>query len=169
MIQKKYLILLAISGLIITLDQLTKIYIHTQFQLGESIPIINDFFNITYVRNFGAAFGIFSTAQESFRNIFFLSMPPIAIVIIFYMLKGLSEKDQTETIAFSLVFGGAIGNYIDRLQFGYVVDFLDFHIRNKYTWPAFNIADSAIVSGVGILIILYFYVPFIENVKKNKA
>jgi len=155
--KKKYLWLLVISGILIALDQVTKIYVHTHFHLGESISVIPDFFNLTYVRNFGAAFGFLAESHPSFREIFFLAMPPVALIIILAILKGVDDDDTWQIVALSSIFGGAIGNYIDRLRFRYVIDFLDFHFKNRYSWPAFNVADVAIVSGVGLLLLLMFY------------
>lgn len=152
--KKKYLFLILISGLIIIFDQLVKIYIHTQFHLSESVEVIPNFFNITYVRNFGAAFGFLANSHPEFRELFFLAMPPLALIFIILILRGVPEHDKKQIVALSSIFGGAIGNYIDRLRFRYVIDFLDFHIYNKYSWPAFNIADSAIVIGVGVLLLL---------------
>lgn len=156
---RKYLILLTVSGAIIALDQWTKMYVHTHFQLGEQVVVIADYFNLGYVRNTGAAFGILRTAHEDFRSLFFLSMPPVALIIILFILRGVQATDRIQILALSLIFGGAIGNYIDRLRFGYVIDFLEFHWQNKYTWPNFNVADSAIVIGVGILGILMIRRP----------
>jgi len=156
MIKKKYLILLVLTGIIICLDQLTKMYIHTHFQLGESTPVMPGFFNLTYVRNFGAAFGFLNQSHPTFREIFFLTMPPVALVIILFILKGVPDSDTRQIIALSSVFGGAIGNYIDRLRFRYVIDFLDFHWREVYTYPAFNVADMAIVGGVCVLLFLMY-------------
>jgi signal peptidase II len=152
--KKKYILLLLISCIIIVLDQVTKIYIHSRFQLSESVIVIKDFFNLTYVRNYGAAFGFLAESHPTFREIFFLSMPPIAIIIIMTILRSVKDNDFLQISALSLICGGALGNYIDRLKYRYVIDFLDFHIFNKYSYPAFNIADSAIVCGVGILILV---------------
>ena len=151
---RKYLLLACFAGLIIALDQLTKIYIHTQFQLHESKTIIENVFNITYIRNFGAAFGFLSQAPAVFREAFFLVMPPLACIIILYILRGVDNADKKQILALSSIFGGALGNYLDRLQFRYVIDFLDFHFYGKYSWPAFNIADMAIVGGVLFLVYL---------------
>jgi len=118
--------------------------------------IIPNFFNLTYVRNPGAAFGFLAESPEFFRETFFLAFPPIAMATIFFVLRGIKDNDRVQTVALSLVFGGALGNYIDRVRFRFVIDFLDFHIANKYVWPAFNIADSAIVIGIGILLVLSF-------------
>jgi signal peptidase II len=148
------LILAAIAGAIITFDQATKMYVHTHFSLHESINVIEGFFNFTYVRNYGAAFGFLADSHPSFREIFFLSMPPVALLVILGILRTVHETDRWQIVSLSLVFGGAVGNYIDRIRFRYVIDFLDFHINKKYTWPAFNIADSAIVVGVAVLLYL---------------
>lgn len=151
---KKYLILLALGGFIICLDQLTKIYIHTQFQYGESVSVIQNFFNITYVRNPGAAFGFLRDAHETLRTVFFLSVPPLAALIIVFMLRSTPKEDMLTVVSLSSIFGGAIGNYIDRLWHGFVVDFLDFHYMNKWSYPAFNVADIAIVCGISIMIMM---------------
>jgi signal peptidase II len=103
-LQRKYLILICITGLFISIDQLTKLYVHTQFQLHESLPVIQDFFNITYVRNYGAAFGFLSQMPSMFREIFFLMIPPIACIIILYILKGLDNKETRQILALSSVF-----------------------------------------------------------------
>jgi len=163
--KKKYLYLAVISGFLIALDQLIKMYIHTQYQLGESTVVIPNFFNLTYVRNFGAAFGFLAESHPTFREIFFLAMPPIALVIILSILRGVKEDDTKQIVALSCIFGGAIGNYIDRLRFRYVIDFLDFHLNNKYSWPAFNVADSAIVGGVSLLLLMMF----MESRKKEST
>ncbi len=151
---RKYYYLILISSLIICIDQLTKLFIHTQFQLMETVVVIQNFFNITYVRNPGAAFGFLAQSHPEFRTWFFLIMPPVALLIIIFILRGVSERDKVQIYALSFIFGGAVGNYIDRLRFRYVIDFLDFHVYNKYSWPAFNIADSMIVIGVGLLMYL---------------
>lgn len=154
--KKKYLYLLTIAGVVIALDQLVKVYVHNNFRLGESIPVIENFFNLTYVRNPGAAFGFLADSHPTFREIFFLSMPPVALVIILMIMKGIKDSDTAQIIALSGIFGGAIGNYIDRLKFRYVIDFIDFHYYGKYSYPAFNIADSAIVGGVCLLLFINF-------------
>jgi signal peptidase II len=163
--KKKYIILVTLSALIVAIDQLVKMYVHTHFQLGESTPILPGFFNITYVRNFGAAFGFLNQTHPAFREIFFLTMPPVALVIIFFILRGVRDDDTKQILALSSVFGGAVGNYVDRWRFKYVIDFLDFHWKEAYTYPAFNVADMAIVCGVGALLILMYF----EGKKKTTA
>lgn len=164
---RKYMILILLSFLVVAIDQVAKIYIHTSFELGDTVSVINNFFNITYVRNMGAAFGIFSDSQETFRHVFFLSIPVVAVAVIIFFIYGLPEDELAQIISLSLISGGAIGNYIDRIRYGYVIDFLDVHIKNIYSWPVFNIADSAIVVGVSVLSILMVLEYFEE--KKSKA
>lgn len=163
--KNKYLNLMSIAGFFISLDQLTKLMIYQNYKIHQSTVVIQDFFNITYVRNFGAAFGFLADSNPAFRDMFFLIIPPIALVIILAILKGVDEKNKVEIIALSCVFGGAIGNYIDRLRFGFVVDFLDFHYKDKFTYPAFNVADIAIVIGISIL----FLLMLLESIENHKA
>lgn len=148
------MVLVAITFAVVALDQLTKMMVHSTFDLDQSIKIIDGFFSLTYVRNTGAAWGILGHARYTFRQLFFLSIPPLAVFIIVLFLYSLPETERLEIYALSLISGGAIGNYIDRLRFGYVVDFLDFHYRDIYHYPVFNLADSSIVTGVGILTLL---------------
>ena len=161
---KKYLYFFSIAVFLVILDQITKIYIIQNFKLHESLPVIQDFFHITYIRNPGAAFGIFRDANETFRSIFFLSLPPIVMGFIFMMIRGKTGDDRLQNLIFSLIFGGALGNYIDRVRFGYVIDFLDFHYKKVWSYPAFNVADMSIVIGIGIL----FYFTFQEEFKNTK-
>jgi len=163
-IESKYLLLALISCALVALDQLTKMYVHTEFALGETYPVINNFFSFTYVRNPGAAFGFLRDAPVNLRTVFFLVTPPIAMIIIVSILRGIDSSDKVQVLALSSIFGGALGNYIDRLRFGFVIDFLDFHYKNQWNYPAFNIADSAIVGGVGVLVWLMF-----KEGKKEKA
>lgn len=158
--EKKYLILVCMAGFLVSIDQITKLYVHTQFELHQSLPVIQDFFHITYVRNLGAAFGVLAETPAVFRELFFFSIPPLACVIIILILKGVQNSDTKQIIALSSIFSGAIGNYLDRLQFGYVIDFLDFHYK-EYSWPAFNVADMAIVLGV-------FYLFFFMLTEKSQ-
>ncbi len=153
---KKYLILAALSGLIISIDQWSKLYIHTHFLEGESVSVIQNFFNIMYVRNYAAAFGFLSSLSDSVREVFFLSVPPIAAVIILFMLRATPITDLVSVVSLSSIFAGAIGNYIDRLKYGFVVDFLDFHYFYKFHYPAFNVADISIVTGICVMLLLEF-------------
>lgn len=139
--------------LIIVLDQWTKILVLDHFEYGESVAVIQEFFSLTYVRNTGAAFGFLATANPAFRVPFFLAIPIIAMVVLGFLYRDLPRESRWRSLALGLVTGGAVGNLIDRVRLGYVVDFLDFHYKNVYYFPAFNIADSAICVGVAILLL----------------
>lgn len=162
---KKIIFLASISFVILLIDQWTKMHVHTNFNLGESVNVINNFFDITYVRNPGAAFGLFGDMPGLFRRVFFLSLTPIALIGLFYFLYTVSEKDWLQISAISLIFSGAIGNYIDRVRFEYVIDFLDFQIPGYGHYPAFNVADMAIVCGVAALFVCFT----LEELDKKKA
>jgi signal peptidase II len=151
--KRKYLILLVLSVFVIALDQWTKLEVLKRFRLGESIPVIADYFNLTYIRNTGAAFGILADAHPDFRGPFFLIVPIAALAAIAYIFRKIPQNDVKLSTALSLVVGGAIGNLIDRVRLGFVVDFLDFHWKYQNHFPAFNVADSAICVGVGILML----------------
>ena len=154
--KKKYWILAALPSLVLVLDQLTKQLIVNRFHLGESIPVMAGYFSLTYVRNTGAAFGFLATANPAFRIPFFMLVPTLALAVIIQLFRKLPDSDLRTAVALASVMGGAIGNLIDRVRFGYVVDFLDFHWRYQVHFPAFNVADSAICVGVGLLMLDLF-------------
>ena len=156
LLQRKYLILVILTLVVIVLDQFTKSLIIQHFRLGESIPILSGFFNLTYVRNTGAAFGFLAQADPAFRIPFFVIVPVLALLVIGYVFRRIPANDVKLSVALALVMGGALGNLIDRASFGFVVDFLDFHWRYTYHFPAFNVADSSICVGVGILMLDLF-------------
>jgi signal peptidase II len=133
--------------LILVLDQGTKIIVDRTIPLHHSIPIIEDLFNMTHIRNTGAAFGILAGKRGWVRSSFLLFFSLLAMGFIIVLLRRLPEKEKTLTVALSFILGGAIGNLIDRLFYGEVIDFLDFY-WSRYHWPAFNAADSFITVGV---------------------
>jgi signal peptidase II len=146
------LILALIGGSVVILDQVTKVYIDTAFQLHESLPIIPDLFSITYVRNPGAAFGLFAQRGEQFRSILFSGIAVVALLLLGTMIYQTPKEERGHLLSLSLLLGGAMGNIIDRIRLGEVIDFLDFYI-GSYHWPAFNVADSAITVGVTLLML----------------
>lgn len=148
-----------ITAVIITIDQLTKWAVVKNMALYEQIPIIKDFFYLTSHRNTGAAWGILEG-----QMVFFYIITAVVIVgIVFYMQK-YGKGNKLLAVSLSLILGGAIGNFIDRIIRQEVVDFLDFIIIN-YDYPIFNIADSALVLGV----ILILITTFIDEKKKGKG
>lgn len=150
--RRKYFLLLSIAGFLVSLDQLTKTLVVGNFSLGESRDVIKNFFNLTLIHNTGAAFGILANLNPAIREPFFLIIPSLTLVAILYAFHKLRDDEVGSIFGLILIVGGAIGNLIDRMRLGYVVDFLDFHWFSRYHFPAFNIADSAICVGVGILI-----------------
>lgn len=151
--QKKYVFLGSVVAVCVSIDQITKQAILSRFVLGESLEVIPRLFSLTYVRNKGAAFGFLHSAPESFREPFFLAVPILAIFILGYLYYQSKAEDRLSAWALSLILSGAAGNLIDRVRFGYVVDFLDFYLERWGHWPAFNVADVAIVVGVSLLFI----------------
>ncbi|MEI6633598.1 MAG: signal peptidase II [Chlamydiota bacterium] len=142
---------LAAAALVLAADQLTKLWVRSAFAEEELTVVINGFFNLTYVRNRGGAFGIFQHRQMLFVV---LSLATIAALAWFY--RGFSPRRRVCRIAVGLILGGALGNLADRLLVDRdrcVIDWLDVH-WGAYHWPAFNIADSAI--SVGVFVLLYY-------------
>ena len=163
---RKWTLVAGWLAVVLVLDQLTKIIIDRTMTLHHSIPIIDGLFNLTYVRNTGAAFGIFAGSREAFRLPFLIIVSVLAIGFIFIMLKRLREDRTGLMSALSLILGGAIGNLIDRIAHGEVIDFLDVY-WSDYHWPAFNVADSCIT--IGVIVTLYILItvkgedPFAAN------
>jgi signal peptidase II len=144
-----------LTAVILVFDRWTKGLILSRFQLNESISVIDGFFSITYVRNTGVAFGIFSSASSPAKSILLSLFTAVAAtVVIAYSMRN-SVHNHLLQIALGLILGGALGNLYDRLAYGYVVDFLEFYV-GSYHWPSFNVADSAITSGVALLAIEVF-------------
>jgi signal peptidase II len=148
----KYRLAITISSLLLILDQVTKFLVHSKMALYQSIEIIPHFFHLTYLRNTGAAFGFLAGSRSALRIAFFILISAVAIGCIFYLLKNLRSDQKTLVVSLSLILGGAMGNLIDRLRMGEVIDFLDFHWYTLH-WPAFNLADSGITIGVFLLLI----------------
>jgi len=144
----RYRVFILTAVICLVLDQLTKIYIDSNFALYESLTVIENFFNITYVRNPGAAFGILS--DSAVRIPFFISVSVIAGIGILWYLRKVDSSDHWQHFALGLIFSGAGGNLIDRVRLGEVIDFLDAHWYGAH-WPAFNVADSAICVGVALM------------------
>jgi signal peptidase II len=141
-------------GGIIILDQFTKILIQRTMELHQSHVIIKGFFNLTHIHNPGAAFGLFADHESSLRTLFLTIVGILAVILLGLFFRKSPDKAWGTHLAFSLILGGALGNLIDRIWLGAVVDFLDFYI-GRYHWPAFNVADSSISVGLALLVILF--------------
>lgn len=162
----KSTLVVVLVAVIVVFDQLTKFIVDRSMPLHHSIPIIEGFFSLTYVRNTGAAFGIFAGSAEIFRRPFLILVSVVAIGFIVVMLKRLRDSEMWLVTALAFILGGAIGNLIDRVVYGEVIDFLDC-FWGSYHWPAFNVADSFITIGVTITLFILIKAkdrdPFAEH------
>ncbi|HVK94267.1 MAG TPA: signal peptidase II [Noviherbaspirillum sp.] len=140
---------LGIAAIIVLLDQITKITVTKVLAYGESIPVTS-FFNLVLAYNKGAAFS-FLAAESGWQRYLFTGIATAAAIFIIYLLKRHAGQ-RLFCWALALILGGAVGNLIDRVLYGHVIDFLDFYV-SQWHWPAFNIADMAIVGGAGLFII----------------
>ena len=129
-------------------DQASKLYVDKVMSLHQSIPVLDGLFNLTYLRNRGAAFSFLSNA--SWRLPFFIAVTLVAAVVIVVALKRMRDEQRLAQASLAMIFSGAVGNLIDRIRLGEVIDFLDVYWKS-YHWPAFNVADSLICVGVALV------------------
>jgi signal peptidase II len=154
-----------IAFFVVLLDRLSKLAIERNLSLHDSISLIPGFFRLTHVENRGAAFGLFADSPSEWKIAGLVLFSVVALVIVATLLWKNSHSMTSTGVGLSLILGGAIGNLWDRLVSGHVVDFLLFYV-GQYQWPAFNVADSAIVVGAGLLVfeILFTKAPAQEKV-----
>ena len=145
---KRWWAWLLLSAVVVALDQLTKHVVQQTVPFGSPIRV-TPFFDLVLVYNPGAAFSFLSTAPGWQRELF-IGIAAVAAVLIVFLLRR-NVADRLFCFALGLILGGALGNLVDRILLGAVVDFLHFHVA-QYYWPAFNVADSAITCGAGLLI-----------------
>jgi len=143
--------LILVSGGVVLIDQVTKYLITLNLALHDTIVVIENFFNINHVLNPGGAFGFFANGSPWVRKFIFLFLSSLVALFILWLYRRTARNLVFLSFGLALIFGGAIGNLIDRFRFGKVVDFLDFYVSTTH-WPAFNVADSAISIGMAILI-----------------
>lgn len=148
--KRRYGLLILACVVIIPLDQWTKYLVVQRFELHQSMTLIENYLNLVYVQNTGAAFGIF--ADSSLRVPFLSGIAVLAVGMIVWILSRLRVEQRWQRLGLVLVVPGAIGNLIDRIRFGYVIDFIDVHWYQHH-WPAFNVADSAITLGVVFMLV----------------
>ena len=159
---RKYHFLIAF--LVVLLDRLAKLSVQRNISLHDSVSIIPGFFRLTHVENRGAAFGLFADSPSEWKIAVLVLFSLVALVIVSALLWKNSHAMTTTGVGLALILGGAIGNLWDRLVSGHVVDFLLFYI-GQYQWPAFNVADSAIVIGAGLLV---FEILFVKSPAHEK-
>lgn len=143
---------LVVTSATIAADQITKAVILSSFNPGELLPVVTGFFNLTLTFNYGAAFGLWSWLAPGTREVVLAMTILCAMGLVGFFLTRPYYRTISAQLALSAILGGAIGNVIDRIRLGAVVDFLDFYVAS-YHWPAFNVADSAICVGVATLVL----------------
>lgn len=151
-------LMFSLATAFLAFDQLTKYAVIKTMILGQSIPVINDVLHITYVHNYGAAFGLFQK-----KWYLFIAVASVSILVIVYYSKYLAPNNLWVQTALALLLAGALGNLVDRLKYRYVVDFIDVRF-----WPVFNIADIVINVGVGMLIVEMFWESH-DEIKENES
>jgi signal peptidase II len=149
---RRILAVIVIALAVVVSDQCTKQIVTTLVPMNRAVEVIPGYFNLVHARNPGAAFGIMADSQSRFRSVFLLLVSAAALVIILWTVLVSGDAGWLMLTACGLFFGGALGNLVDRVRFGEVVDFLDFHVGALH-WPAFNVADSALCIGTGLLFI----------------
>lgn len=160
---RKWWQVIALILVVVILDQLTKWGIRENFIVGESVKIIDGLFNLTYVRNRGAAFGFGAGQGDIFRSLMFLLLPTAACVWLVFLIKAALKDSVLLSVAYTMILAGAIGNLIDRFILRYVVDMFDFYLGTSH-FPAFNIADASISVAAALLIY-----DFILQLKSKKG
>ena len=152
----RYSLLLFVAGIVVLLDQITKVWVDRTIRVYDSQTIIPGILDLHYIRNSGAAFGFLSGSQAGFRIPFFILVSVVAVGIILFLFYKLEDSEVMMPVALSLVLGGAIGNLVDRIRLGEVIDFILIHYK-AFRWPAFNVADIAITVGVSLLVLRIFF------------
>lgn len=148
--KKKYLILFSLSGFILSLDQFVKTWIHENFVPHQKIELISNVVFLTHTQSTGMAFGILDRVPFHLQNIFFIVVPVFALVLIVLIFIKLKDDQMLTSVALSTILAGAIGNLIDRIQYGHVIDFLEFRF-SFLPLPTFNVADISILVGIVIV------------------
>ena len=150
---------LIVAGIVIIADQLSKYYILHHFLGLNSYVQFGDYFNVVRAWNTGVSFSMFN----NYGNVGAYVLSAVAVIVVAALIRWLkSEKDKTVQVALGMIIGGALGNVVDRLRLGAVFDFLDFHIGDSH-WPAFNVADSFICIGAGLIILISLWGHFVKK------
>ncbi|MFW6324655.1 MAG: signal peptidase II [Desulfovibrionales bacterium] len=150
----RYKITGSLALVVLLLDQITKVLVQQFLPLGGK-AVIPGFFDLVYVLNKGAAFGFLNRADIHWQTYFFIGVSALAVILIFQLLRTVDRHDPVLFAGLGLIMGGALGNLIDRIRLGKVIDFLDFYLGSHH-WPAFNVADIAISLGSLALLFTFF-------------
>lgn len=152
---------LALSALIVALDQWTKLWIEATLELHERLPVLPGFFDLVHVQNTGIAFGLFPAGRELGGTLVLTALGLAALAVVSIYFRRTSEREPLLLLSLSLVLGGAVGNLVDRILLRAVTDFLDVYV-GSYHWPAFNVADSGVTVGI-VLMLAHSFVPSLGN------
>jgi signal peptidase II len=152
-----------LAVLVFVLDHLTKWLVRSKMDLHEAIELIPGFARISYVRNSGVAFGLFAEIQSVWKPYILASMAVIAVVVILMYSARMPSNRVLLQLALAITLGGILGNFTDRVLHGFVVDFIELHIKDVFHWPTFNVADSAITIGIGLLLVDTVKHPEVEE------
>ncbi len=148
---RKTTMLLAVLVVGLGLDVVSKLLILQLIPLGSQIPLVDGFFNLAHVHNRGATFGLLGHLPVTFTRLFFIITNSLVTAVVGYLWWRLPEREWQPALGYSLIMTGALGNLLDRVRLGVVVDFLDF-CWGRYHWPAFNVADMLVCTGAALLI-----------------
>lgn len=161
---RKLTILILVLVLGLALDLVSKILVLRLMPLGSQVPLVPGFFSLVHVHNQGAAFGLLSSLPAAFTRLFFVITNGLVLAVVAYLWWRLPPESWPAALGYNLIMAGALGNLFDRVRLGVVVDFLDLH-WGRYHWPAFNVADSLVCLGAGLLI----YVILTEENRCNAS
>jgi signal peptidase II len=166
---KKYLSIVLIIAAVIVLDQASKLWIEDALPRHQQIEIIPQCLDIVHVRNPGVAFGLLQNIPDSYRATLLVATTALALVLLIVLLVQTNPSQRLERWSLALIMGGAVGNLIDRVRLGEVIDFIDVHWANLYHWPAFNVADSCISTGITCMVLLELKRIFSSRARKKTA
>lgn len=161
---RKLAVLIPVLVVGLALDLASKLMVLHYLSLGAQVPVIKGFFNLVHVHNKGAAFGMMANWSVEFARLFFVGTTTLVLAVVGYFWWRLPEDRWQAALGYSLIMAGALGNLMDRVRLGEVVDFLDVH-WGRYHWPAFNVADSLVCLGAGVLV----WVILTEEKKVNAS
>ncbi len=156
-----------VAVLIVAIDHITKLIARADLGYDRVVDIIPGYLRLSFVRNSGVAFGIFDSVQSAWKPYILAAMAIIALaVIIFYSVRMPRDRILMQ-VALASTMGGILGNFLDRIFRGYVIDFIEFHIHESFYWPNFNVADSAITVGIALLLIDTVIHPTVEQIAEQ--
>lgn len=158
-----------ITALIFILDHATKWIVRTRMDIRKPIEIIPDYLSLSYVQNSGVAFGFFAEFKSVWKPYTLAAMAIVAVIVILMYASRMPTDRKLLQVALAVTLGGILGNFIDRIAHGFVVDFIEFHIKESFYWPTFNVADSAITVGIGLLLLDTLRHPDVDEAKHART